>query len=148
MLGDVVNRDARDSFFSSLAESKTSLPGMIYSAAPARRGEQLDTITVIFALDWPVDRGKPAPAGQLRESKELQAITSEIFRVKDFLERHLLARVRLLDVRVGCVRVRYSIEGGVDADRVADALRGLLDKRDFYSVSSASGNVGGRAVNF
>ena len=121
---------------------------MIYSAVSAKRGKPSNIITVIFALDWPIDRGEPAQTSELQSSLKLQAITSEIFRVKDFLERHLLTRVLLFDVRVGCVRVRYSIEGEIDANRVADALRGLLDKKDFYSVSSASGNVGGRAVSF
>jgi hypothetical protein len=141
-----VKRDARDSFFSNLAESNTSLPGMIYSAAPSRLGEHLDIVTVVFKLDWPMERGTPTRPAELYESTKLQAITSEIFRVKDFLERLLLTEVRLFDVRVGCVRVRYSIEGRMDRNSVGDALQALIDKKDFYSVSSVFGNVGGRAV--
>jgi hypothetical protein len=142
-----VNSGSRADFLLGFAENKPSLPGMIYSVAAGRRADRLDIVTVIFALDWPTERGHPLPASQLRTSTKLQAVASEIYRVKGFLERQLLAQVRLFDVRVGCIRVRYSIEGGAETDQVERALKSLIDKKEFYSVSSASGNVAGRAVN-
>jgi hypothetical protein len=119
---------------------------MIYSMASARRVERLNLVTIVFGLDWPTDQGQPVPASQLKSDIKLQAIASEIYRVKDFLERQLLAPVHLFDVRMGCIRVRYAVDGEVDRHLVGRALRSLLDNKEFYSVSNASGNVGGRSV--
>jgi hypothetical protein len=141
-----VTRETRNRFLSEIAENTTNLPGMIYAASERPAGG-VNVLTVVFGLEWPKKRGQPVDSKNLYESARLQAIASEIFRVKDFLERRLLTEVNLLDIRIGCVRVRYAIEGQIDRSSVHSAMRSLLDHRDLYSVTSVSGNVDGRAVN-
>ncbi|WP_213772867.1 hypothetical protein [Bradyrhizobium sp. dw_78] len=142
--GFFVMRDRR-SFLSEIAEHPANFARTIYSA-PTRAPEKANTITVVFDLEWPEERGKPINSRLIYESTKLKAIGSEIFRVKEFLERRLLATLDLLDIRVGCIRVRYVIREGVDRFLVRSALRSLVENKDAYSVTSVSGNVEGRAV--
>lgn len=120
-------------------------PRVIYSSGTDRRptGGRLNTITIIFGLDWPNDAAGPADD---EASLPQSAATASIFRVKDFLERRLLAQIRLLDIHAGCITVRYLLPDEVKPWSVQSAIAALNDVRDSFCVLDAKANVAGRAI--
>jgi hypothetical protein len=139
-----MDRHIRDGFISDIVTGAHLGPGLIYSSSDKRDGQASNFITVIFNLDWP---DKNLSFAQTSLQSRLDAIGSELFRVKSFLERHLMRDLSVLDIRTGCIWVRYAIDGEVDRDVVSDAMSALMRNRQFYSVTNISAHIDGLSVD-
>lgn len=118
---------------------------VIYQRSTDRRSDgagRVNTLTVVFNLDWPIEN---APVS-LEESLPKTAVAAAIFRVQDFLERRLMAKLNLLDIHAGCVRVRYEAPQGISPWSVVSALQALQAVADSYSVMDAKAHISGRAI--
>ncbi len=139
-----MDRDIRDAFISDVVTGAHVGPGLIYSSSDKRDGQASNFITVIFNLDWP---SKNPSFAQTPLQPRLDAIGSELFRVKSFLERHLMCELSVLDIRTGCIWVRYAIDGGVDRGIVAGAMSALMRNKQYYSVTNVSAHIDGLSVD-
>lgn len=138
----------RRAFLNTVADGLDQDPRfnkVIYQRSTDRRSDgmgRLNTLTVVFNLDWPLDE---APIS-LEESLPKTAVAAAIFRVKDFLERRLMVPLNLLDIHSGCVRVRYEAPEGVNVWSVLSALQALEAVADSFGVLEAKANISGRAI--
>lgn len=140
-------RAERQAFLNEIARNTPRFPRMIYSAGSDRIAEgKIDTVTIVLDLDWPMGNAPEPTASDLLNSVEKAIVAGTIFRVKDFLERQLMAEISLLDIRAGCVRVRYRTPDGLSFNAVLAALRALMENRELFSVLEAKANIGGQAV--
>ena len=143
-----MSKEVRQMFLARLAEARQNIPGIIYSSGPDRRedGARVNSITVIFCFDWPTEKGRPLSSNSLMQSANMAAVGGAIFRVKDFLERQLMEEIDVLDIRPGCVRVRFKLSDEIDIEAVDSALAALDASKDNFDVTSVAGHVLGRAV--
>jgi len=143
-------REARGIFFSRFSTPPVVYPNRIYSERSDRNddGSRINTITVAMALHWPSEKGKPLPASCAMDDPRMTSILAAIFRVKDFLERQLMEGIELLDVRPGCVNVRFALRAETRSEDVSVALTRLDSVRSNFDVVSIAGHVNGRAIKF
>lgn len=133
-------------FLSQLATGRPRAPGVVYSATNERPAVIKSSITVVFGFEWPERRGRPLDGAQIFESTELISIASEIYRVLIFLQSRVGRPMSLLDIRQGCLRVRYAMGEPVEPAAVLSSLRALMRDRDLYCVSDAFAHVHGRSI--
>jgi hypothetical protein len=143
-------RETRQTFFSHFATAPAVYPNRIFSERSDKKpnGSRVDTITVIMRFHWPSEKGKPLPATLALDDPRMASILAAIFRVKDFLERQLMEAIELLDVRPGCVNVRFALDPGTRPEDVSVALKRLHGVRANFDVADAAAHVNGRAVKF
>jgi hypothetical protein len=140
-------RELRQSFLNEIAHSAKIGPRTFFARGDRRGdGSTVNYITVVLGLDWPTHLGKPLGPNAVFQSSEMLSLCGAIFRIKNFLESSLLERVDLLDIRAGCVRVRYRVPDAVSPYAVADAITALRDNGASYDVISVEGHVSGRAL--
>lgn len=152
MLSDALHGDElqtdREDFFEKFSVSDNLFPYLIYSAATKESGNssQLDFITIVYGLEWPTSKGRPVQYTEIEQKDPANFVVATIYRTIDFLERHLGVEVKLFDVRMGCVRARYSYGSGLNKNRIIRALELLNGASKAYSISSISARFEGRSV--
>ncbi len=139
----IERRKLRDEFVDQLVNASSPQPGKIFSAEPV---EAPCFLTVILALDWPTIKGKPLETRLLQDDLRLAAIAASVFRVKDFLERQLFQKVSVLEIKPGCVTVKFGLSGATAPEVVTSAVQNLLASAANFDVISAVGHVHGRSI--
>ncbi|MEZ5529721.1 MAG: hypothetical protein R3E57_07270 [Porticoccaceae bacterium] len=139
---------SKKDFFKSLEQSTCLKPGVVYSLGKYFKsdGSPVNTVTVRLALEWPLKKGKPLDTKYLSSSFEMAVAASEIYRVKNYLESRMGEDINVLDIRTGCINVRFSLPDDVDVSMVKQAVTSLSNNKDIYGVLCVDGNVSGRSI--
>lgn len=135
-------------FFGAFLEAPPGRHNHIYGCGAKKSsiGEELNTLTLILACDWPRLDGIPVPARGVFRSPEAIGILSQIFRLKGLIERSIRDYVDLLDVVPGCVTVRFLLPKDVPEYLVIDALETLRESRTDCRISHVSASVRGKSI--
>ena len=138
----------RERFFEQFDDSDAAFPHLIYldTSGQAKNSSRQDFITIVYALEWPKEKGVPIPYQHIEAKKPADRVVAVLFRTTDFLQRHLGVEVKLYDVRSGCVRVRFVFSPDTDLDRLRNALNLLKGNASAYDITSISARFQGRSV--
>ncbi len=83
----------------------------------------------------------------LSDTFKLAVVGSALFRLQICIEQALHSRVQLLDIRTGCIRVRFKLPDNIDEYVVRHALTTLQDRREIYDVMHSSGHIKGKDIS-
>lgn len=139
---------ARESFFRIFSESDKVFPNIIYQSKSdlIECRSRKSCITIIYSLEWPTIKGNPVRYCEAKEKDSANNVISAIFRTVDFFGRQLGSDLRLVDIRTGCVRVRYLYDESVDARRLSLSLSKFSNFSSFYDATHISALLNGRSV--
>lgn len=138
---------ARRSFIETFGQFPAIKWQQPFPATADRRssGERVNSVTVVLNLVWPGKLGRPSD-NEAYDAIQVERLGKAVFKLKGFIERILAEDIQLLDVRNGCVRVRFRLPDEVDVETVHLAVEGVWANRELYDVVSVEGHVGGRAL--
>lgn len=143
-----MSREARINFIDKLASATETRRDMLYSSGidKNRDGSRFNSITIIFNLEWPKNNHYTDDFSNLQNSHQKFAIATTVFRTKDYLERQLSEEISIMDIRPGCIKVRYKLSKNIRIETVYKALINLEKLKSNFYISSVNGHVNGRAV--
>ncbi len=133
-------RETQRALIHELERNAPAFPLTIFSN-PSSNLRSADIITIVFHLSWPQKGGIPLRFADVHDSITKNSAYAAIIGTKDFLERHLMNPLKILEVRTGCIRVIYEIEGDAHPDDVYRAVLALLNEKDQFGVFSANARV-------
>jgi hypothetical protein len=139
-------RTARHGFIRLVTRGSARTHSTVFKApnSPRVDPKQARYIKVVFELKWP-DQSQPSVDTAIENAES--AVGGSLYRVKGLLEQSLLQEIEVSEIVIGCVKVKYSIPEPTTRELMQKALNRLWTNREFYSVTSVSGHLNGRAVS-
>ena len=102
-------------------------------------------IKVVLDARWP--KGSDRLGDESLQLKR-NTVGGSLFRVKILLEQILGEELDVIDIRTGCVTVRFRLPTAMRTLSVKRALERLWAQRDTYSVIDVMGHMDGKSVDY
>jgi len=140
--------EARRAFYLTLLENSDPNLNFVYCRRQItkKNGLRLNYISVIMDIAWPMHKGSPISVRDLSDDLRVAAAAGAIKRVQEFLERQTLQELSLIDIRTGCIALRFELIEKCSEWVVLSAIKALEKEANAFSVTSVSAHINGRKI--
>lgn len=140
--------ESRRAFYTTLLEDSDQHLNTVYSRFKIAHvdGKRPNYISVNLDISWPTHKGHPISIKSISDDLRVVAAAGAIRRVQEFLERQTLQELSLIDIRTGCIALRFELIGACSRLIVLNAIKALENEARAFNVLSVSAHVDGRKV--